>query len=129
VVFQNHSLLPWLTAFENVEIAVEQVFGREKSKREMQEWIEYSLQLVHMDHAMHKRPDEISGGMKQRKVETLKTERRVARPRFARAGGDASHSPPHGYDSGIDASITCSRRGGLPCSKVVIVSSTALRTC
>lgn len=71
VVFQNHSLLPWLTAYENVELAVKQVFGRrnskhKKSKAEMKEWIEHNLHLVHMDHAMHKRPDEISGGMKQR---------------------------------------------------------------
>lgn len=71
VVFQNHSLLPWLTAYENVELAVKQVFGRSnstqtKSKVEMKEWIEHNLHLVHMDHAMHKRPDEISGGMKQR---------------------------------------------------------------
>jgi nitrate/nitrite transport system ATP-binding protein len=71
VVFQNHSLLPWLTAYENVELAVRQVFnGRgaqgKKSRGEMKEWIEHNLHLVHMDHAMHKRPDEISGGMKQR---------------------------------------------------------------
>ena len=66
VVFQNHSLLPWLTAYENVELAVDQVFGREKTKAEKKEWIEHNLTLVHMDHAMHKRPDEISGGMKQR---------------------------------------------------------------
>ncbi len=71
VVFQNHSLLPWLTAYENVELAVKQVFGRassaqSKSKAEMKDWIEHNLHLVHMDHAMHKRPDEISGGMKQR---------------------------------------------------------------
>jgi len=66
VVFQNHSLLPWLTAYENVELAVKQVFGKSKSKSEMKGWIEHNLHLVHMDHAMHKRPDEISGGMKQR---------------------------------------------------------------
>lgn len=66
VVFQNHSLLPWLSAYENVELAVKQVFGKTKSKQEMKEWIEHNLNLVHMDHAMHKRPDEISGGMKQR---------------------------------------------------------------
>ncbi len=66
VVFQNHSLLPWLTAYENVELAVKQVFGKTKSKAEMKDWIEHNLTLVHMDHAMHKRPDEISGGMKQR---------------------------------------------------------------
>jgi len=66
VVFQNHSLLPWLTAYENVELAVKQVFKGKKSKVEMREWIEHNLNLVHMSHAMHKRPDEISGGMKQR---------------------------------------------------------------
>ena len=66
VVFQNHSLLPWLTAYENVELAVKQVFKGKKTKSEMDEWIKHNLTLVHMDHAMHKRPDEISGGMKQR---------------------------------------------------------------
>jgi len=66
VVFQNHSLLPWLTSYQNVELAVQQVFSNTMSKVEMKEWIEYNLKLVHMDHAMHKRPDEISGGMKQR---------------------------------------------------------------
>lgn len=66
VVFQNHSLLPWLTAYENVELAVKQIFKGKKSKAEMKDWIEHNLKLVHMDHAMHKRPGEISGGMKQR---------------------------------------------------------------
>jgi nitrate/nitrite transport system ATP-binding protein len=66
VVFQNHSLLPWLTAYENVELAVKKVFKGKKTKKEMDEWIKHNLTLVHMDHAMHKRPDEISGGMKQR---------------------------------------------------------------
>ena len=66
VVFQNHSLLPWLTAYQNVELAVEQVFGKTMSKKSKKEWIEHNLKLVHMDHAMYKRPNEISGGMKQR---------------------------------------------------------------
>ena len=66
VVFQNHSLLPWLTSYQNVELGVKEVFGKTMSKTEMKEWIEYNLTLVHMDHALHKRPDEISGGMKQR---------------------------------------------------------------
>ncbi len=66
VVFQNHSLLPWLSAYENVELAVKTVFDKSKNKNEMKEWIEHNLNLVHMGHAMHKRPDEISGGMKQR---------------------------------------------------------------
>lgn len=66
MVFQNHSLLPWLSSYENVELAVKQIFKGKKSKTEMKEWIEHNLSLVHMEHAMHKRPDEISGGMKQR---------------------------------------------------------------
>ncbi|MGF1547127.1 MAG: ABC transporter ATP-binding protein [Thiotrichales bacterium] len=66
VVFQNHSLLPWLTAYQNVELAVKRVFKGQKSREEMREWIVHNLELVHMGHALHKRPDEISGGMKQR---------------------------------------------------------------
>ncbi|MAR91445.1 MAG: bacitracin ABC transporter ATP-binding protein [Pseudomonadales bacterium] len=66
VVFQNHSLLPWLTTYQNVELAVKQVFKRSMGKKEMDEWIKHNLHLVHMDHAMDKRPGEISGGMKQR---------------------------------------------------------------
>ncbi|MBA0034825.1 ABC transporter ATP-binding protein [Pantoea sp. BIGb0393] len=66
VVFQNHSLLPWLTAYQNVELAVQQVFKGQMNKGEMREWIEHNLNRVQMGHAMHKRPSEISGGMKQR---------------------------------------------------------------
>lgn len=66
VVFQNHSLLPWLTAYENVELAVNSVFRGKKTKTEVDDWIRHNLELVHMEHAMHKRPSEISGGMKQR---------------------------------------------------------------
>jgi nitrate/nitrite transport system ATP-binding protein len=66
VVFQNHSLLPWLSCYENVELAVRQVFKSTKNRREMREWIEHNLNLVHMMHAKDKRPSEISGGMKQR---------------------------------------------------------------
>ncbi len=66
VVFQNHSLLPWLTVYENVRLAVDQVFGRSKSKQERHDWTLHNLELVHMSHALDRRPDEISGGMKQR---------------------------------------------------------------
>lgn len=66
VVFQQHSLLPWLTAYQNVELAVRQVFRGKKTRAEMRDWIEYNLKLVHMEHAMDKLPGEISGGMKQR---------------------------------------------------------------
>ena len=66
VVFQNHSLLPWLTVYENVRLAVDKVFGATKSKSERNEWTQHNLRLVQMDHALDKRPGEISGGMKQR---------------------------------------------------------------
>jgi nitrate/nitrite transport system ATP-binding protein len=66
VVFQNHALLPWLTVYENVELAVKRIFKKTKTKAEMHDWILHNLSLVHMDHAMHKLPGEISGGMKQR---------------------------------------------------------------
>jgi len=66
VVFQNHSLLPWLTVYDNVRLAVDQVFKKTKSKRERHDWTLHNLELVHMSHALDRRPDEISGGMKQR---------------------------------------------------------------
>ncbi|WP_029010541.1 ABC transporter ATP-binding protein [Azospirillum halopraeferens] len=66
VVFQNHSLLPWLTVYENVRLAVNKVFGRSRSAAERHEWTLRNLELVQMTHALDKRPSEISGGMKQR---------------------------------------------------------------
>ena len=66
VVFQNHSLLPWLTCFENVYLGVERVFGAKEGKPKLKVRTRDALALVHMDHAMHKYPHEISGGMKQR---------------------------------------------------------------
>jgi len=66
VVFQNHSLLPWLTVYENVRLAVDKVFRGVKSRAERHDWIMAQLDLVHMTHAAAKRPHEISGGMKQR---------------------------------------------------------------
>jgi nitrate/nitrite transport system ATP-binding protein len=66
VVFQNHSLLPWLSAYGNVALAVKQTVGAKMTSAEVKEWVEHNLKLVHMDHAMHKLPSEISGGMKQR---------------------------------------------------------------
>jgi nitrate/nitrite transport system ATP-binding protein len=66
VVFQNHSLLPWLTVYENVNLAVAKVFSGRKSKAERHDWIMENLTLVQMAHARDKRPAEISGGMKQR---------------------------------------------------------------
>ena len=66
VVFQNHSLLPWLTVYQNVEIAVDKVMAASKSKAERREWILHNLEMVNMGHALHRLPSEISGGMKQR---------------------------------------------------------------
>ena len=66
VVFQNHSLLPWLTVRENVSLAVDKVMKGKKTKAERNEWIDHNLALVNMTHAAERRPSEISGGMKQR---------------------------------------------------------------
>jgi nitrate/nitrite transport system ATP-binding protein len=61
VVFQNHSLLPWLSCFENVYLAVERVFAEQRKER-----THAALALVGLSHAEHRYPHEISGGMKQR---------------------------------------------------------------
>ena len=61
VVFQNHSLLPWLTCYQNVYLAVERVFPDKRRER-----THAALELVGLSHAEHKYPHQISGGMKQR---------------------------------------------------------------
>ncbi len=74
VVFQNHSLLPWLTCFENVYLGVERVFGQSsvvdgrtrENKAQLTARTHAALELVGLSHAAFKRPGEISGGMKQR---------------------------------------------------------------
>ena len=66
VVFQNHSLLPWLTVYQNVEIAVDKIFGATRSSAERKEWILHNLAMVNMSHALDRLPSQISGGMKQR---------------------------------------------------------------
>ena len=66
VVFQNHSLLPWLTCFENVYLAVERVFSNKESKAQMKTRTDAVLAMVGLSAAAQKRPGEISGGMKQR---------------------------------------------------------------
>jgi len=65
VVFQNHSLLPWLTVYQNIEMAVKKVMP-ELSSAELRERVETFISMVNLDHAKDKLPDEISGGMKQR---------------------------------------------------------------
>ena len=74
VVFQNHSLLPWLTCFENVYLGVERVFGAAskstgasaENKAQLMARTDAALALVGLTPAAQKRPGEISGGMKQR---------------------------------------------------------------
>src|SRR6266496_6544313 len=65
VVFQSPSLLPWLTAFENVMLGVNQVFYT-ASREERREIVEYYLTVVGLGAAMHKNPTELSQGMRQR---------------------------------------------------------------
>ncbi len=66
VVFQNHSLLPWMTCYGNVYLGVERVFGASETKAQLKASTLAALELVGLPHAAHKYPHEISGGMKQR---------------------------------------------------------------
>lgn len=66
VVFQNHSLLPWLSCYKNIYLGVEQVFAARETKAQLRERTLAALELVGLAHAEHKLPHEISGGMKQR---------------------------------------------------------------
>jgi nitrate/nitrite transport system ATP-binding protein len=66
VVFQNHSLLPWLTCAGNVHLAVERVFGATEPKSKLHQRTRDALALVGLTAAAAKHPEEISGGMKQR---------------------------------------------------------------
>lgn len=65
IVFQSPCLLPWMTAYENVMLGVEQVFytARPEERRQI---VEYYLAIVGLADAMHKRPGELSQGMRQR---------------------------------------------------------------
>lgn len=65
VIFQNYCLLPWKTAYENVYLAVEQVYPK-KSSQERKEIALEHLELVGLTDAIHKKPTQLSGGMKQR---------------------------------------------------------------
>jgi len=56
VVFQNHSLLPWLTVYQNVRLAVDKVFAGKRSRDERHQWTMHNLELVQMAHAKDKRP-------------------------------------------------------------------------
>jgi nitrate/nitrite transport system ATP-binding protein len=68
LVFQNHALLPWLTVYQNVALALNQSinFNNVWNKANREEQVLHYLELVQMTHAKDKKPHEISGGMKQR---------------------------------------------------------------
>ena len=65
VVFQNYSLLPWMTAFENIYLGIHSVWP-DKSKAEKDQIVHDHLALVGLTEAAHKKPGQLSGGMKQR---------------------------------------------------------------
>lgn len=65
VIFQNYSLLPWLSVQSNVALAVEQVFPQWSRRQQIDHAMRF-IQMVHLDHASHKLPRELSGGMRQR---------------------------------------------------------------
>lgn len=65
LVFQNYSLLPWLNVYQNIELAVAEVFP-DRSKSEVHEQVEKYIKMVNLYPARHKKPNELSGGMRQR---------------------------------------------------------------
>jgi nitrate/nitrite transport system ATP-binding protein len=65
VVFQNYSLLPWMSVLDNVLLAVEQTFPGWSHPQQLAHAERY-ICMVNLGHALHKRPDELSGGMRQR---------------------------------------------------------------
>ena len=65
IVFQNYALLPWLTAYQNVALAVDEAFPQ-LSAEQRKRRVDDTLSLVNLSAAHHKRPRELSGGMRQR---------------------------------------------------------------
>ena len=65
ILFQNYSLLPWLSVYGNIELAVRQVFPKQ-SAEERKAWIERYINMVSLIGSEWKKPQELSGGMRQR---------------------------------------------------------------
>jgi len=65
LVFQNYSLLPWLTVRGNIALSVNSVF-RDWSAAARRDHVERFIEMVGLSHAAHRRPHELSGGMRQR---------------------------------------------------------------
>jgi len=65
MIFQNYALLPWLSVYENIKLAVDEVLTK-ASEKEKEVHIQKHIAMVHLEEATHKKPSELSGGMKQR---------------------------------------------------------------
>ncbi|MFA9188472.1 ABC transporter ATP-binding protein [Flavobacterium sp. FBOR7N2.3] len=65
IIFQNYSLLPWLTVYDNVAMAVKTVF-KDWNSKQVEEHVNSFIAKVNLSHASHKKPKELSGGMRQR---------------------------------------------------------------
>ncbi len=65
IIFQNYSLLPWLSVYDNIAMAVRAVFPSWSAK-EIDEQVKSYIEKVNLSHAIHKKPRELSGGMRQR---------------------------------------------------------------
>jgi nitrate/nitrite transport system ATP-binding protein len=65
IIFQNYSLLPWLTVYDNIAMAVKTVF-KDWNTKQVEEHVNSFIAKVNLSHASHKKPKELSGGMRQR---------------------------------------------------------------
>lgn len=65
IIFQNYSLLPWLSVYDNIAMAVKAVF-KDWTNKQIEEHVNSFIAKVNLSHAAHKKPKELSGGMRQR---------------------------------------------------------------
>lgn len=65
IIFQNYSLLPWLNVYDNIAMAVKAVF-KDWTNKQVEEQVRSFIEKVNLSHATHKKPRELSGGMRQR---------------------------------------------------------------
>lgn len=65
IIFQNYSLLPWLSVYDNIAMAVKAVF-KDWTTEQVEEHVNGFIEKVNLSHAAHKKPKELSGGMRQR---------------------------------------------------------------
>ncbi|MDR7211473.1 ABC transporter ATP-binding protein [Flavobacterium piscis] len=65
IIFQNYSLLPWLSVYDNIVMAVRAVF-KNWNEKQVEEHVNSFIAKVNLSHATHKKPRELSGGMRQR---------------------------------------------------------------